>query len=121
MKSYIFLAAVCMLFAVHVQAQQNATGQVLDAQTNAPIAGAHLVYGKNLETLTDKNGEFSIPCSGTLNLNVFFEGYRPLEQKMACTPGIRLMLTSMETSLETIEITATSNPEKSQLDQPCPS
>ncbi|MCB0703971.1 MAG: TonB-dependent receptor plug domain-containing protein [Saprospiraceae bacterium] len=119
MKSYITIATMALLlFSANAWCQQQITGSVLDAQTNNPIEGATLSYGDNMGTITDNTGKFNIPCSASLDLKVSFIGYKSLEKKVTCGSEIILMLTPVSTELEAVEITAISNPNKSQLEQP---
>lgn len=117
MKLTIITAILSMLFTANVWAQQ-ISGRVIDASTKAPIEGANIIYGKNLGTSTGDKGTFTIPCTGKVNLKVSFVGYQPLEQKASCNSDITISLIPKSTNLETVEITATSNPGKSQLEQP---
>jgi len=107
-----------MLFVTTAWSQNQVSGRVIDAKTNTPIEGANITFGKNKGTSTDKNGKFSIPCSESLKLKISFIGYETLEQKVACNKEISLFLIPITTDLESVEITATSNPDKSLLEQP---
>ena len=107
-----------MLLTTLAVGQDQIKGRVIDAQTNKPIEGASLMYENNMGTNSSKNGEFVLPCSGVLSLKVSYVGYKTIKQEVACNSEITVSLTPMVTSLEVVEITATSNPNKSQLEQP---
>ena len=117
MKSYI-LFLTFILSMTTAWSQQKITGTVVDAETKMPIIGAHITYGSGMGTNTDENGKFTLPCSDTLNIKVSFIGYKQLKQKASCKSGITLYLSPNTVDLESVEITATSNPDKSQLEQP---
>lgn len=73
--SVAFLALV--FFSMAALGQRKVTGVVLDNQKQTPLAGATiLVAGKDISTVTDDNGKFSITIpAGKGTLTVSFVGY----------------------------------------------
>ena len=60
--------------------QQRITGQVKDASTGEPIAGATVsVKGMAVSSQTDEQGRFSIQCAFGQQLRVTYIGYSPME------------------------------------------
>ncbi len=93
-------------------------GVVLDAATNTPLAGATITLGRQA-TSTDKEGTFSIDCSKQGELIVSYIGYQTYRQSIKnCDEEINIELNHSPYNLNKIEITATSNLNKSILYQP---
>jgi Carboxypeptidase regulatory-like domain len=65
------------------------TGIVVDAATNAPIAGAVVTIDTVLTTTTDAAGKFSIERvpSGITDYSVQAKGYQPLASTTNVEPG----------------------------------
>lgn len=107
----IFLTLTCVLFA------QNITSTITDAAGNKPLAGASVVAGKH-KAFTNKDGRFTIPCDGVRSITVSFVGYATLVMPVNnCAVG-QISLRASETTLETVEVVASSNPNKELLFQP---
>jgi len=96
-------------------------GKVVDAIEKTPLIGANVNINNSKVIVTDNNGEFSLACSDSVQLNITFIGYKQVQQKFKCTTGSNTLEIAMFPSakeLGIVEVTATSNPNKSQLEQP---
>lgn len=117
----IFLLVMGILCAWNTYAQSGQLkGKVIDEIKKTPLAGATILVNNSLGVVTDQNGEFVVPCSGTIILKVSFVGYGNVEKRFSCDGSIpvEISLISNDRELELVEVTATSNPNKSQLEQP---
>jgi len=56
-------------------------GKVIDAKSNKPIANVHInIVGKNISTISDVNGNFSIPLpenNKEVKICIYTKGYQP--------------------------------------------
>ncbi|MFL5765658.1 MAG: carboxypeptidase-like regulatory domain-containing protein [Bacteroidia bacterium] len=56
------LAALYLIFQIHLSVAQTVTGSVIDPKTREPLAYVNIgVVGKGIGTVSDINGKFSIP------------------------------------------------------------
>ncbi|MEZ4843026.1 MAG: TonB-dependent receptor plug domain-containing protein [Bacteroidia bacterium] len=118
MKKYILLTM--SIFTAFCAFSQNAkfTGKVVD-QNNQPLEKAYIEVSGGKNTITDANGEFSVDCADSLLLKITFVGFDVLTKKTACTSKMQtFVLSTNQNTLDLVEITLTSNPNKSQLEQP---
>jgi iron complex outermembrane recepter protein len=98
---------------------QTITGTVIDASNNNPLSGANISFGSKGGTVTDHNGTFSIPCGKTNRITVSYVGYEVYEHTIKnCNEHIRIRLVPSSNKLNVVEITATSNQNRSILYQP---
>lgn len=104
--------------ALTANAQNTVTGKVTDASTGKPLSGASISLGKNKGTITDKDGQFTIGCEKSARISVSFIGYETYQQVVKCNEPINITLTPTGSSLEQVEISATSGLNKSILHQP---
>lgn len=67
----------------------NVTGLVVDATTNAPVAGATITIDTVLTATTDASGHFTIEKvpSGIVDYAVQAKGYQPQESTTNVEPG----------------------------------
>lgn len=95
-------------------------GKVYDASNNAPLPGATVRVSGNGGTTTDKQGMFSLECTGgEMEITVSFVGYQSYKQTVTnCGEELTVMLTPGRKDLDAVEITATTNADKSLLRQP---
>ncbi|MEI6487380.1 MAG: TonB-dependent receptor [Bacteroidota bacterium] len=106
-RIFIFLL---LILSVSVFAQKGEIrGTVKDPTTGETIIGANIVYGPGKGTVTDINGNFSIPIdsAGTYNLVISYVGYEP--QKMKVKVADRPVILSFElkqNSLDEVEVVA---------------
>ena len=116
----IFVLFFCLCFAGITLAQNTQLkGKVLDAATNAPLAGANVQVTGGGGAITDQNGNFALPCNGALELSVSFIGYETERRQVKdCGEAVNFSLALSSSNLNTVEITATSSLNKSVLYQP---
>ena len=98
---------------------QTIKGKVFDATTNNPLIGATVSFAKNGGTITDKDGSFTVDCSNAATITVSFIGYETQRRSVKnCNDPLSIALVATNQSLNEVEITATSNQNKSILFQP---
>ncbi|MEP7251047.1 MAG: TonB-dependent receptor [Ginsengibacter sp.] len=116
MKTLFFLTA--MICSVPLFSQ-TVKGRVTDQQTNEPIDGANIKFPGKGGTTTDKDGIFSFDCSVAREITVSYVGYAPVKYTIKnCDDDISILLQPVTNNLNEVEITATSNENKSLLYQP---
>jgi iron complex outermembrane recepter protein len=115
-KHAFFIAA--FICSISVNAQTSTSGQVVDASTNKPLAGATITFQNKESTTADVNGRFTIDCNKHTRITVSFVGYESRQQAVNCDQEILVSLTASNSTLAAIEITATSSQNKSILYQP---
>jgi iron complex outermembrane receptor protein len=117
MKRFL-LAATVMLCMTAVVAQSSLQGKVTDAANSHPLVGASVSYAGRVET-TDRDGLFTITCVPGSRLTISFIGYEPYQQVIKnCAGQLNIALVPVSSRLNDVEITATSNQNKSILFQP---
>ncbi len=115
----LLLLTVFTAVLMNCYAQQMLRGKVFDANTNAPLSGATITYGGKEGTTTDKDGMFSIDCSTSSRITVSFVGYQAFSEIVKdCDQELMIGLTSYSQEMNAVEITATSNQNKSLIYQP---
>lgn len=117
MRKYI----VCMLIAcipLITIAQSSKTFVVTDARTRTPLAGASIKLNSKTILTTNDKGIITVDCS-TKEIEVSFIGYetRRINPKNCKIPD-QISLTPSASSLEDVEISATSSNNRSSLAQP---
>lgn len=84
MKIFLLLFVIhsSLLLSSHCNAQE-IVGEILDFKSGEPIAFVNIgVVGKNIGTVSDENGKFSLNVSGALDEDVLrfsFVGYEPYQ------------------------------------------
>ncbi len=116
----IYLLSLSIILACGTFAQTSQLkGKVFDASNNTPIRDANIVVNGNAVAASDKNGFFEINCGDSTELAVLFVGYETFKQKITnCNEELNIALALTATNLNTVEITASSNTNKSVLYQP---
>lgn len=116
----IFLLFAALIFSIAVNAQSSfLKGKITDATNNKAINGATIHVKGGGITTTDENGEFSIECKGASELIVSCINYATVTEKIKnCDDAVNIQLSPGARSLNEVEITATSNKNKSLLYQP---
>ena len=111
---------ILFLFLVTTTFSQNAVkGKVVDATTQTTLFGASISDRGKAITISDKNGEFTVDCKRYKELSISFIGYETVKYIIAnCSDEIKISLNSLKNNLGQVEITATSNLNKSILFQP---
>jgi iron complex outermembrane recepter protein len=111
--SMMLLVATNTLFA-----QNQLKGKVTDAATGKGLEGATVNMGK-ATTTTNNDGSFAIDCNKTSSIAVSFVGYETQKKVIKnCEETIAISLVALSKSLDEVEITATSNQNKSLLQIP---
>lgn len=101
-----------------IYAQQMVKGKVVDANTGTPLSGATIAFSGS-GTTTDKDGAFSIECGKAHRITVSYIGYENFVKTIRnCDEELLIELKPTGSSLDEVEITATSNENKSLLYQP---
>lgn len=95
-------------------------GKIVDKQNNTPLAGATIYVQNSGGIVADSDGAFVVNCTDSVRLKVSFLGYKTVQKYVACSGAgtIEIGLTANDQELGMVEVTATSNPNKSQLEQP---
>lgn len=115
MKRLIFIAAAMCSTQLYAQTLE---GRVFDANNNEALSGATIeLSGK--ATTTDKDGKFFIDCNPSSTLTVSYVGYETTKRVIKnCSDYLNIDLRPLNHNLEEVDITATSNQNKSLLYQP---
>ncbi|MGH2566483.1 MAG: TonB-dependent receptor plug domain-containing protein, partial [Ginsengibacter sp.] len=83
-----------------------------------PVYGATVKFSGKGGTTTDKDGFFYINCNQTKDITVSYVGYVTYKQDVNCNDEINIILVPSGNKLDEVDITATSNENKSLLYQP---
>lgn len=114
----LFTIFICCIFS-GTFAQKTTKGKVYDAVSNHALKGASVTVAGKGGTSTNKDGMFTMSCNGLSTITVSFVGYQTIQYKIAdCDEEINIGLTPVINSLDQVEISATSNSNKSLLYQP---
>jgi iron complex outermembrane receptor protein len=118
MKRLLLLAAL-IAAVLYSYSQKTLKGKVFDANTNTPLAGATIAFSGKEGTTTNKEGGFSIDCSKATKITISYVGYQTYQQTIKnCDEELSIGLVSYSHEMDAVEITATSNQNKSILYQP---
>lgn len=99
-------------------AQQNIKGQLLDVFTKKPLVGASITIADKKNT-TDNNGYFNFQCTGKEVIKVSFVGYETkIENNKNCNASFVIYLTPSVLTLDEVEVSNSSNSNKTLLYQP---
>lgn len=110
------MAAILCLSA---GAQKKITGKVVDAKSLRPLEGATISFSGAGATSSDKDGRFSFDCGRSTGIIVSFIGYQSYKANIKnCDDEIQVALLPTDQYLNAVEITETSNQNKSLLYQP---
>jgi iron complex outermembrane receptor protein len=113
-----FLMAALLAAVMQLYAQNPLRGRVIDEATKGPLIGATVIYG-NTKTETGANGTFTLDCGKASSITVSFVGFDSNTVAIKnCNEELLVSLVPANSSLENVEITATSNQNKSLLYQP---
>lgn len=109
-----------MLFSAITFAQTlPVKGKIFDADNKTPLAGASISVPGNALIISDRDGNFTVDCSGAMDIIISYKGYETYKQKMAdCNGKISVALVPSYHNLGQVEITATSSQNKSLIYQP---
>lgn len=115
----IALISAWLLFACTAFAQKTIKGKIFDQSTNTPLAGATISGAGKSITTSDKDGAFTIECGKVNNISITFVGYETLSVTIKnCDETLNIGLTPSSQYLNNVDLTATSEKNKSLLYQP---
>jgi len=115
---HIFLFLLTLL-SITSFAQKTVKGKIIDAGNNSPLSGATITLSGGKTISTDKDGSFTVDCSKSSSITVSFVGYESVQYSIKnCNDAIAISLSPTVSNLSEVEITTTSNPNKSALYQP---
>lgn len=119
MYKKLFILFLGILFSGKLTAQTTQIkGRIYDAENNMPLANATVRVSDSEGAVSDKNGRFTLSCRDSVQITVSYIGYETFRQKAACGQELSIGLVLMAKNLNTVEITATSSPNKTVLYQP---
>jgi iron complex outermembrane receptor protein len=114
----ISLFLLSFISFLSIQAQIQIKSKVVDAKTQQVVAGASVSNGQQT-VLTDNKGNWMLSCVGSSKITITHIGYKKLSMSIdQCKLPDLLALEPDETLLETVEVNASSNPNKALLYQP---
>jgi iron complex outermembrane receptor protein len=119
MKYTILYSFILASFSLSASAQTKLKGKVTDEVNHTPLSGATITFSGKSGTTTDANGMFSVDCSKSSSITVSFVGYQTTTRVINnCKEEMLIELTPLTGVMDAVEITATSNQNKSILYQP---
>ncbi len=119
MKLKILYTIAFFILSIAAFSQKTAKGRVVDATNNNTIAAANISYSGKAVTKTNSNGDFSFDCSKTNFIIVSHIGYETQKVFIEnCDNEIVVSLKPQANTLDEVEITETSNRNKSLLQIP---
>ncbi|HRP01615.1 MAG TPA: TonB-dependent receptor [Candidatus Kapabacteria bacterium] len=95
-------------------------GKVVDANSMLPLSGANITLNGSNGVVSDKNGVFAISCNGeSVNIKVTYIGYKKYENNFKCNENELIVVNMVADAFQlgNVEVTASSNFNKSQLEQ----
>ena len=118
MKQFICLIILINIFIIGFS-QNKSSGKIIDAKTKSTLAGAVIKMNGKPNIIADKEGKFSFSCESGNEIIISYIGYDTKKVSIKnCNESIEIALTSISNQLEDVEITASSNQNKSMLAQP---
>ena len=114
------LVALCLLGILPAIAQTTTIkGSVIDASTRERLHGASISFAGKGGTTTNNDGVFNIECGRTNRITISVVAYiTQIYTIRNCNDEIIISLKPAKGTLNNVEITTTSNPNKSLLYQP---
>ncbi|MBL7769036.1 MAG: TonB-dependent receptor [Flavipsychrobacter sp.] len=116
-KIYLSLLSVGFVAPLLAQTPQT-TGSVTSFENGAALPYASIRVAGYKTITTDKNGKFKLPCIDSVQLTVTHIGFEPYRGKFACGQELNIQLIENSQTLDAVDISASSNPNKSMLYQP---
>jgi iron complex outermembrane recepter protein len=117
MKQLTLLIAFTVI-SLYIYAQQSVKGKVFDSYTGSALSGATIAF-EGGGTTTAKDGSFGIECGRALRITISYVGYESITRTIRnCNEELRIALKPAGHALDEVEITATSNQNKSLLYHP---
>ncbi|TFH46494.1 MAG: TonB-dependent receptor, partial [Bacteroidia bacterium] len=102
--AFIF-AVILTILPFSVNAQGIVQGSVYDRDTNEPLPGVYVIYGKGLGTSTDNNGFYLLKCNtGGVSITFKYIGYRSVTESVNLNVNDTLRLNiGLEAESQTID------------------
>lgn len=108
-----------LLFSLSAIAQSQIKGRVYDIYRLTPLAGVSVIFPNNVGTITDKNGEFTLDCTGDLQLTLRIVGYETYTSMVKdCNRTLQIGMTPSNSSLNEVQIYGANSGNKAVLTQP---
>ncbi|MEI6312006.1 MAG: TonB-dependent receptor [Bacteroidota bacterium] len=119
MKKIIIYLFSLISFSTLIAQSNHISGKVIDAESNTPLSNVTITIAGTKQLATDKEGVFTADCNGdSVLISISYLGYNSYQGKISCGSNINIPLTIAADNLNTVEIVATSNPNKVLLYQP---
>lgn len=115
--TYIFLLGILIPASVFAQTSQ-ITGNIVDAKTAAPLAGAKIEINGNLVTTSDNEGSFLISCNEPEVLTFSYLGYETQLQQALCNTRLLIEMIPAANDLSEVRLTGIVNRAEEQLINP---
>ncbi|MBA4321491.1 MAG: hypothetical protein C0408_01605 [Odoribacter sp.] len=106
MQYHIFAIVFFLnLFSTIAGGQGVIRGKVFDIDSGEPLAGVYVIYGKNMGTSSDRDGNWIIKSEeGSLNISFQFLGYKPVTKQVFLKSNETIELnTGLETDTKAID------------------
>jgi outer membrane cobalamin receptor len=104
---YPFLAVILILslFPAKTSGQATIRGKVFDSNSKEPLFGVYVIYGRNLGTSTDNQGNYIINSdTGRFIISFKYLGYKQISKEVRLKPGENTELnTGLETETQSID------------------
>ncbi len=115
----ILVNLICvLLMCSNAMGQTNINAKVLDAFTQKPLAGASIIIGDK-KMSTNNNGGFTYQCNAKETIKISYVGYETkIENNKNCNPNFIIYLTPLVLTLDEVEVTNSTNSNKTLLYQP---
>lgn len=115
----IIVNLICAMFlTTHVLAQTTVKAKVLDAYTKKPLVGANIII-EDKKAITDNSGVFSYQCTAKEAIKISYVGYESkIENNKNCNTDFVIYLTPTVLTLDEVEVSNSTNSNKTLLYQP---
>ena len=115
----IIVNLICAMFlTTHVLAQTTVKAKVLDAYTKKPLVGANIIIDDK-KAITDNSGVFSYQCTAKETIKISYVGYESkIENNKNCNTDFVIYLTPTVLTLDEVEVSNSTNSNKTLLYQP---
>ena len=118
MKRIIIYSVIFILISINTFAQNKLNGKIVDANSHVTLQGATISFGGKYKATSDANGKFTLDCQPG-EITVSFIGYQTFRQSVKnCNEEISIAMIPTSQEMDVVEITATSNLNKSIIYQP---
>lgn len=115
LRILLFIFSAAFLLTAEAQIK----GKVFNIYDNTPLQGATITFAGKGSVTTDRDGNFTADCSKTGEITISFVGFETFRSVIRkCGDVVNIGLSPTTNKLDEVEITATSNENKSILYQP---